>query len=133
MMTFMPNVVKALFQGLSIVKTRRSALDSLRNACLFTSIPLAVVLIFLPASLQLYMFALLALPIVILAIASLKFVFFDPDRLHTEEHLEKRHALDIEQRKGQNIRFDVDDVLNIENPTPIAKQIPHNKKENGNG
>lgn len=59
-----------------------------------------------------------ALPLVVFSIAGLLLLSVDRDRLHTEEHLERKHAMEIVEAKGQGLMLSPVDLTNMVNPLP---------------
>ncbi len=130
-----PKLIKSLFQGLSTIKIKRSALSPLLQLCLTVTLP-CVILALLGAWFELlpiayYIFGLGAIPVVLYLMTTIFLLIFDRDRLHTEEHLERMSAMQIVEAKGQGLIMDPIDLVNIVNPTPTPKKLPPktNKKE----
>lgn len=130
-----PGFLKALFQGLATVKIRRSALTPFLTSCIFLTVPCFVIASFCPETLRYWVLGLGAIPLVLFAVASMFLLFCDRDRLHTEEYLERRHALEIVEAKGQGVLFTPVDLVNMVNPHPETKQFPsasqHEEVSNG--
>jgi len=118
-----PKFMKGLFQGLSIVKIRRSALSPFLNACLFITIPCCIIAALCPVPLRYWVFSSAAVPLVLFSIASIFLLVVDRDRLHTEEHLERRQAMEIVEAKGQGVMVSPVDLVNMVNPSPGPKQL----------
>lgn len=57
-------------------------------------------------------------------VASLFLLFFDRERLHTEEYLERRQAMEIVETKTQGVILSPVDLVNMVNPSPEAKRLP---------
>jgi hypothetical protein len=57
-------------------------------------------------------------------VASQKFLFKDPNRLHTEEYLERRRALDIAESKGKGPEILTEDSQNLVAPPTVKKTLP---------
>lgn len=60
----------------------------------------------------------------VFTIAGLFLLFFDRERLHTEEHLERMHAMEIVESKSQGVELNPVDLVNIINPDQDLKQLP---------
>jgi hypothetical protein len=115
--------LKALFEGLATVKIRRSALAPFLSACLFVTIPCFVIGAFCTEPLRYYVVGLGAVPLLLFAVASMYLLFADRDRLHTEEHLERRQALEIVETKGRGLVLTAVDIVNMVNPEPERKKL----------
>ena len=124
-----PNFMKGLFQGLSTAKVRRSALAPFLTSCLYITVPCLLSLAIIPEKLQYYVFSLAIVPVALFAIISLHLLFFDRDRLHTEEYLEKKHAMEIVESKSEGLTLKANDLVNMVNPEPLMKTIPHDAEE----
>lgn len=124
-----PNGMKGLFQGLSTARIRRSALSPFVTSCLYITVPCALSLAIIPEKLQFWVFLLSASPVVLLFIISIYLLFFDRDRLHTEEHLERKHAMEIVESKSEGLILEAIDLVNMVNPEPSRKALPHDKEE----
>lgn len=128
--SFSPKFLKTLFQGLSTVHIRRSALSPFLSACLFVSIPCFAIAAFSPDPFSYWVFGAGATPIGVFSIAGMFLLFFDRERLHTEEHLERKHAMEIVEAKGQGLMLDPVDLVNMVNPAPQQKKIsPPNQRK----
>jgi len=119
-----PRILKGLFQGLSTVHIRRSALSQFLWACLFISVPCFVIAAFAPIPLCYWTFWAGSVPIGVFMIAGLFLLMFDRDRLHSEEHLERRHAMEIVEAKGQGLMLNPVDLVNMVNPSPDQDKLP---------
>ena len=119
-----PKVLKGLFQGLSTVHIRRSALSPFLWACLFISVPCYVIAGFGSAPLCYWTFGVGSVPIAVFMVAGLFLLFFDRDRLHSEEHLERKHAMEIVEAKGQGLMLNPVDLVNMVNPVPEEMKLP---------
>lgn len=130
-----PKFLRAFFQGLSTVKIRRTALTPFLSACMFISVPCFVIAGFCSSPLCYWVLGLGGIPLALFAVASMFLLVFDRDRLHTEEHLERRHALDIVETKGEGIMLSPVDLVNMVNPQPETKKVPAGQvnKEVSNG
>ena len=124
-----PNGMKGLFQGLSTAKIRRSALSPFLTACLYITVPCILGLSIIPEKLQFYVFLLASSPIVLLFIVSIFLLLFDRKRLHTEEHLERKHAMEIVESKSDGLVIEAIDLVNMVNPEPSPKALPHDSEE----
>ena len=71
-----------------------------------------------------YLCIFAAIPILLFAAAALVFIFTDPDRLHTEEHLERRQAMEIVEAKGQGVLMNPVDLVDMINPYPTDNPYP---------
>jgi len=83
----------------------------------------------IPEKLQLYVFLLAAAPVSLFSIAALILLLFDRDRLHTEEHLEKRQAMELVESKSDGLIIEAVDLVDIVNPDPSPKKLLENSKE----
>jgi hypothetical protein len=75
-------------------------------------------------------------PIGLVVIAYLYFMFKDPDRLHSEEYLSTRKVLEVIETKGDKIDFTKVDLTAIANPYPTPekiKQIADESADNKHG
>lgn len=125
-----PRFLRALFQGLSTVHIRRSALSPFLSACLFISIPCLAIAAFSPSPLRYWMLGVGAIPIGVFSIAGLFLLLFDRERLHTEEHLERKHAMQIVEAKGEGLLLSPLDLTNMVNPAPETKKLgPETRRE----
>lgn len=124
-----PEGMKGLFEGLATARIRRSALSPFAMPCLYITIPLILSLAIIPEKLQFYVFLLALAPIVLFAIVALFLLFFDRDRLHTEEHLEKRQAMEIVESKSEGLIIEAVDLIDMVNPEPSPKSLLDNSKE----
>ena len=115
--------MRGLFQGLSSVTIRRSALAPFLFACLFITVPSYIIAAMSSAPLSFLILGLGSLPVIFLGIASLTLLFKDPDRLHTEEHLERRQAMEIVESKGEGVLLNDVDLVNMVNPSPVSKKL----------
>jgi hypothetical protein len=114
----------AFFRGLASVKIRRSALAPFLSYCLYVSLPCFVISMSSAPPLQYIILAFAAIPVLLFVIASLFLLFWDRDRLHTEEHLERKHALEIVEAKGQGLPLNPVDLVHVMNPYPEISKIP---------
>jgi len=57
-------------------------------------------------------------------IAGLFLLLFDRERLHSEEHLERKHAMEIVEAKGQGLMLNPVDLANMVNPAPEKEKLP---------
>ena len=128
-----PDFVKGLFQGLSTAKVRRSALAPFSTASLYITVPCVVSLAFVPEPLQVLVFGLAAAPVALLSIGSLFLLFFDRERLHTEEYLERKHAMEIVESKSDGVMLEASDLVNMVNPDHSPKALPSSEEEKSNG
>ena len=124
-----PVFLRALYRGLAEVKIRRSALAPFLTACVFVSIPCFVIAAFSTGDFQLWILCVGVLPLGLFAVASLFLLLFDRERLHTEEHLERRQALDIVESKSQGVLLGAVDLANMVNPVPELKKLPDAREE----
>ena len=128
-------VLKALFEGLATAKIRRSAMAPFLTACLFVTIPCFVIAVFAAEPLRYWILGLGAIPLIVFAIASIFLLLFDRDRLHTEEHLERKQALEIVEAKGRGMVLAAVDIVNMINPEPEKKKLStgsqHEEVSNG--
>jgi hypothetical protein len=124
-----PGFLKALFQGLATVKIRRSALAPFLSACLYVTVPCFLIAILCPDPLRYCIVGLGSIPLLLFGVASLFLLFRDRDRLHTEEYLERRHALEIVEAKGQGMLLSSVDLVNMVNPQPDRKKLPTGAQE----
>jgi len=124
-----PPGMKGLFEGLATAKVRRSALSPFAMPCLYITIPLVLSLAIIPESLQLYVFLLAIAPVALFAIVALFLLVFDRDRLHTEEHLERRQAMEIVESKSEGLIIEAIDLVDMVNPDPSPKSLLGNSKE----
>ena len=125
-----PRFLKALFQGLSTVHIRRSALSPFLSACLYISIPCFVISAFSPSPLRYWILGVGATPIAVFSVAGLFLLIFDRERLHSEEHLERKHAMQIVEAKGEGLLLNPVDLANMVNPVPEMKKLgPETKRE----
>jgi len=124
-----PRILKGLFQGLSTVHIRRSALSPFLWACLFISVPCYIIASVAQTPLCYWTFGLGSVPIAVFMIAGLFLLFFDRDRLHSEEHLERKHAMEIVEAKGQGLMLNPIDLANMVNPAPEQKKLPPPEEE----
>ena len=115
--------MRGLFQGLSSVTIRRSALAPFLFACLFITVPSYIIAAMSSAPLSFLILGLGSLPVIFLGIASLTLLFKDPDRLHTEEHLERKQAMEIVESKGEGVLLNDVDLVNMVNPSPVSKKL----------
>jgi hypothetical protein len=71
-----------------------------------------------------------ATPIAIFSIAGLFLLFFDRERLHTEEHLERKQAMHIVEAKGKGLLLNPLDLADMVNPAPETKKVgPEGRQE----
>lgn len=124
-----PRFLKGLFQGLSTVHIRRSALSPFLWACLFISVPCYIIAAVTPTPLCYWTLGLGSVPIVVFMIAGLFLLFFDRERLHSEEHLERKHAMEIVEAKGQGLVLNPVDLANMVNPAPEQEKVPPPEEE----
>jgi len=124
-----PSGMRGLFAGLATAKIRRSALSPFALPCLYITVPLILCLAIIPEKLQLYVFLLAAAPVSLFSIAALILLLFDRDRLHTEEHLEKRQAMELVESKSDGLIIEAVDLVDIVNPDPSPKKLLENSKE----
>ena len=96
--------------------------------CVSVTVPCILSLAFIPEKLQVYVFFLAIAPVALFIFVSLILLFFDRDRLHTEEHLERRHAMEIVESKSEGLLVEDVDLVNILNPEPSTKAPPRNKE-----
>jgi len=66
-------------------------------------------------------------PVILFSIASIFLLIFDRERLHTEEHLERKHAMEIVEAKGQGLKLNPVDLVNMVNPAPDQNKLPSGK------
>ncbi len=127
--------LKLLVQGIATIKIRRSALAPFLMACFFITVPSWVIAAYLPEPLRYWVVGLGAIPLILFAVASLFLLFWDRDRLHTEEHLERKRALEIVETKGKRMLIEADDLVDMVNPHPEVAKIPapsrHTEVSNG--
>ncbi|MGZ0708065.1 hypothetical protein ACWPKO_06975 [Coraliomargarita sp. W4R53] len=123
-----PPFVKGLFQGLSSAKIKRSALSAFTTSCLYVTVPCVFMLSFLPEKMQYPVFALAVTPVAVFTIVGLFLLFFDRDRLQTEEHLERKHAMEIVEMKGEGVSVKPVDLVNMVSPERSQKAIKQDKK-----
>jgi len=64
-----------------------------------------------------------AVPICLFSIASIFLLIFDRERLHTEEHLERKHAMQIVEAKGYGVLLSPVDLVNMVNPAPDTRKL----------
>ena len=126
-----PNFMRGLFQGLSTAKVRRSALAPFSTSCLYITVPCILSLCIIPERLQFYVFFLAIAPVALFGIISLFLLFFDRDRLHTEEYLEKKHAMEIVESKSEGVVLKANDLVNMVNPEPSSKKLIAYESEEG--
>ena len=124
-----PGFLKALFQGLATVKIRRSALAPFLSACLYITVPCFIIASFCPEPLRYWVLGLGAIPLILFAVASMFLLVCDRDRLHTEEYLERRHALEIVETKGRGMLISPIDLVNMVNPQPETKKLNAGSRE----
>lgn len=124
-----PSGMKGLFQGLSTAKIRRSALSPFLTSCLYITVPCIFSLAIIPEKLQLYVFFLALSPVALFSIISIFLLFVDRDRLHTEEHLERKHAMEIVESKSEGLLLESVDLVNMVNPEPSQKALPNDSEE----
>jgi len=118
-----PGFLKVLFQGLATVKIRRSALTPFLSACLYVTVPCFVLALFCPEPLRYWVLGFGAIPLILFAVASIFLLVCDRDRLHTEEYLERKHALEIVETKGRGMLISPVDLVNIVNPQPETNKL----------
>lgn len=118
-----PDGMKGLFQGLSTAKVRRSALSPISQLCLYVTVPCILSLAIIPEKLQIYVFFLATIPLALFVVVSIYLLLFDRDRLHTEEFLEKKQAMEIVESKSQGLMVKEVDLVNIINPDPSPKAL----------
>jgi len=118
-----PRLLRGLFEGLSTVNIRRSALSPFLSACLFVTIPCCIIAAFCPVPLRYWVFGAGAVPICLFSIASIFLLIFDRERLHTEEHLERKHAMQIVEAKGYGVLLSPVDLVNMVNPAPDTRKL----------
>jgi len=121
--------MKGLFEGLATAKIRRSALSPFAMPCLYITVPLVLSLAIIPEKLQFYVFLLAIAPVGLFSIVALFLLFFDRDRLHTEEHLERRQAMEIVESKSEGLIIEAIDLVGMVNPDPSPKNLLVNSKE----
>lgn len=119
-----PRFLRGLFQGLSTVYIRRSALSPFLWACLFISVPCFVIAAFSPNPLCYWTLGAGSVPIGVYMIAGLFLLLFDRERLHSEEHLERKHVMEIVEAKGQGLLLNPIDLTNMVNPSTEQFKIP---------
>jgi len=119
-----PRFLKGLFQGLSTVRIRRSALAPFLWACLFISVPCYLIASLAISPICYWIFGVGSVPIAVFMIAGLFLLLFDRDRLHSEEHLERKHAMEIVEAKGQGLIVSPVDLANMVNPAPEQHKFP---------
>ena len=68
-----------------------------------------------------------AMPIVLFSIAGIFLLIFDRERLHSEEHLERKQAMQIVEAKGEGLLLNPLDLANMVNPTPETKKLGPDK------
>lgn len=124
-----PVGIKGLFEGLATAKVRRSALSPFAMPCLYITVPLVLSLAIIPEKLQFYVFLLAITPVGLFAIVAIFLLFFDRDRLHTEEHLERRQAMEIVESKSEGLIIEAIDLVDMVNPDPSPKKLLGNSKE----
>lgn len=113
-----PNFLKVFFQGFLRRKIKQSALSPFLNSCIFITIPCLVIAIFSEPPLVHYLCVFASVPILLFALAAIVFIFTDRDRLHTEEHLERKQVMDIAEAKGQGMLLNPVDLVDMVNPNP---------------
>lgn len=120
-----------LYRGLSTVKIKRSALAPFSQACALVSVPCFVLATFASTAIAHWLVIAGFVPLALFSVASLVFVTCDRDRLHTEEHLERRQAMDIVESKGQGILLGAGDLVDIVNPDDNRRKLRAGTAEEG--
>lgn len=128
-----PSLIRGLYQGLSVVKIRRSALSPFLTACLLVSIPCFFIGVFCRAEYAKMIFFVGTIPLALFAFAALFLLFFDRERLHSEEHLEKKQALEIVETKTHGLQLNPVDLVDIVNPAPDMKKLLSRTTDNEGG
>lgn len=124
-----PDSIKGFFQGLSTVNVKRSALSPFIQACFWFSLPCLLSLAIIPEEFRFYVSLLATVPVLLLFIVTLTLLCIDRDRLQTEEHLEKRQAMEIVESKSDGLETNASDLVNMVNPEPSPKALPIEYKE----
>ena len=119
-----PDGMKGFFQRLSTVNVKRSALSPFIQLCLPITVPCILSLAIIPEELRMYVFLFATAPFILFVLVAVFFLFFDRDRLHTEEHLEKKQAMEIVESKSHGLETNASDLVNMVNPEPSFKALP---------
>jgi hypothetical protein len=122
-----PTFLKQLLSnaGAAVLRLRsNSALNTILWMTGIFSIPCLVLTCFTSGLLQAALLVYSVIPVVLFAVAYFHFMRVSPEKLHSEEYLIQRQALDLIEHKGQTIPIRATSIEVIAKPSAFLEDLP---------
>jgi hypothetical protein len=114
-MTIRQTLTQKIFEAGGRLRVH-SALNPILWSCVFVTFPAIIVASLLPGQAPSWLVLIATIPVALLAIGFLFLLFFDRDKLQSEDYQIRKRTLELIEEKGSAFPIDTASINEIANP-----------------